>query len=252
MFRAIAPSFYNSKLSTGNMNLYNDTLYLGNRLHELVSTSTTNLSRLDPDIAALEKFGKASYAREMESQRQILGDLLDGAQGFSGCTDYPLSAECDVAVSSTVDRIKQVNAEWASILSHSALLQSTGSLLSTVINKMIVDVEDMSDISEPESQRLCTYFAQVSKLEDLFTPETAGTQTEAVPMTAVYVPNWLKFQYLSQILESSLVDIKYLWTEGELSLEFSAEELIDLIEALFADSDHRRKAIGQIRRVSRQ
>lgn len=71
-------------------------------------------------------------------------------------------------------------------------------------------------------------------------------------MTAVYVRNWLKFQYLVNILESSLADIKFLWVEGELRLEFSPDEVVDLIEALFAESDYRRKAIAEIRRVSRQ
>ena len=68
-------------------------------------------------------------------------------------------------------------------------------------------------------------------------------------MTAVYVYNWLRFQYLANILESSLVDIKYLWTEGELSLEFTVDEVVDLIKALFADSHHRRSAISEIRRA---
>jgi centromere/kinetochore protein ZW10 len=73
-----------------------------------------------------------------------------------------------------------------------------------------------------------------------------------VPLTAIYTPNWLKFQYLATILEGSLADIKFLWSEGELRLEFAAQEVIDLIEALFADSEHRRKAIAQIRRGSRE
>lgn len=46
------------------------------------------------------------------------------------------------------------------------------------------------------------------------------------------------------------MDIKYLWSQGKLGLEFQMEELVDLIEALFTDSDHRRKAIGEIRRDS--
>ena len=53
-------------------------------------------------------------------------------------------------------------------------------------------------------------------------------------------------------MESSLVDIKYLWTEGELALEFEADEVVDMIEALFADTDHRRKAIAEIRRSRRR
>ncbi|OJD18741.1 hypothetical protein AJ78_01278 [Emergomyces pasteurianus Ep9510] len=254
MFKAIAPMFYSQKFPGGQMFLYNDSVYFAEQLRLL--TETHNLPRLKPDIETLEKFGKLAYSREMQSQRTILSDLLDGSQGFGNCAVQPNLGECQNAISATVDRMRQVHKEWQSILSPSALLQSIGSLLSTVINKMILDIEDLSDISDAESQRLAEFCNQVSKLEDLFLPEskpgqgTGAVPTEVVPMTAIYVPNWLKFQYLINILESSLADIKYLWTEGELKLEFSPEELTDLIRALFADSDHRRRAITEIRKTS--
>ncbi|MCJ1395890.1 hypothetical protein MMC18_008776 [Xylographa bjoerkii] len=259
MYRASAPSFYAHNVS-GNMYLYNDSLYMAEQLrlfgehHAERSTHLDHNSSLDiqPDISALELFGKRAYGKEMESQRTILGDLLDGAQGFTNCTEHPFAQECDLAISSTVDRLRDVSKQWRPVLSHSALLQSIGSLLSTVIKKIIVDVEDMSDISEPESQQLTSFFNRIAALEDLFllekTTELDKQAEQPIPRTAIYTPQWLKFQYLANILESSLVDIKYLWTEGELSLEFKAEEVIDLIEALFADSEHRRRAIGEIRR----
>ena len=241
------------------MFLYNDSLYMAEQLRDFAehqkSRPTGGTLDIEQDVSALEIFGKRAYGKEMELQRTILGDLLDGAQGFANCTEHPFAQECDLAISSTVDRLRGVYQQWKGVLSHSALLQSIGSLVSTVINKIIVDVEDMSDISEPESQRLTAYCNQIATLEDLFQPEkpvdSAPDAEQPLPLTAVYTPNWLKFQYLSNILESSLVDIKYLWTEGELALEFSAEELTDLIEALFADSEHRRKAIGEIRRSAR-
>ncbi|PGH07705.1 centromere/kinetochore protein ZW10 [Blastomyces parvus] len=255
IFKALAPMIYPQKFTGGQMFLYNDSMYFAERLREL--TETHNLSRLKPDIETLEKFGRIAYSKEMQSQRTILSDLLDGSQGFGSCAVQPYLGECENAVSTTVDRMRHVHKEWQSILSPSALLQSIGSLLSTVINKMIIDIEDLSDISDAESQRLAEFCNKISKLEDLFLPESKpgqeipGEQSEAVPMTAIYVPNWLKFQYLTNILESSLADIKYLWTEGELQLEFSPEEVTDLIRALFADSDHRRRAIAEIRRTSR-
>jgi centromere/kinetochore protein ZW10 len=67
-------------------------------------------------------------------------------------------------------------------------------------------------------------------------------------MTFIYCPTWLKFQYLAEILESSLADIKWMWKEGELSLEFAAEEVVELVEALFAESELRRGAVRDIRR----
>ncbi|KZF24728.1 centromere/kinetochore protein Zw10 [Xylona heveae TC161] len=264
MYRACAPSFYSSSPS-GLMFAYNDSMWVTEQLRKLVqeqsekfeaSPTTTRKLTLDGEISLLESYAKRAYSGEMESQRRILGDMLDGAQGFANCTVQPFAGQCHTAVQSTVDLIRGIERQWKGILSRSALLQSIGSLLSTVISKFIVDIEDMSDISEPESQRLVSFCNEISKLEDLFLPEqpksgaTDVGEQEAVPLTAVYTPNWLKFQYLINILESSLVDIKYLWTEGELRLEFGPEEVIDLIEALFADSDHRRRAIGDVRRSS--
>lgn len=247
------------------MFLYNDSLWLTERLQDQISHQITALGKhvqsrtaynlkLDTHILALETFGKRTYAKEMESQRTIMIDLLDGAQGFSNCTEHPFNQECDIAVASTIDRLGDLNKEWKNVLSHSALLQSLGSLLSTVTNKIVVDIEDMSDISEPESQQLTSYCNRIAALEDLFLPTIDSSQAgqndgqdPPIPLTALYVPHWLKFRYLANILESSLVDIKYLWTKGELALEFDTEELVDLILALFADSPHRRNAVAEIR-----
>ncbi|OGM47097.1 hypothetical protein ABOM_003721 [Aspergillus bombycis] len=232
MFKATASSFYGLKLNSGQMYLYNDSLYLADKVRNL--SEEHQLTRLHADIDALQKFGKFAYSREMQTQRTIVTDLLDGAQGFSQCSEQPFLGECENAVSATVDRIHDVYKEWQPILSHSALLQSVGSLVSTVINKIIIEIEELGDISEAQSQQLVLFCNQVSRLEDLFMPETADDNAR-IPMTAVYVRNWLKFQYLINILESSLADIKFLWLEGELRLEFSPEEVVDLIEALFAE-----------------
>ena len=257
MFRASAPNFYVQD-PNGNMFLYNDSLYMVEQLRLFVqhrnskpgSQSLKQNLELETDIVALELFGKRAYGKEMESQRTILSDLLDGAQGFANCTEHPFAQECELAITSTIDRLRDVHKQWESVLSRSALLQSIGSLLTTATNKIIVDIEDMSDISEPESQRLTSFCNRITTLDDLFLPEEApdaDPSDQVISLTAGYTSTWLKFQYLTNILESSLVDIKYLWTEGELSLEFSADEVVDLIEALFADTEHRRKAIAEVR-----
>jgi protein transport protein DSL1/ZW10 len=246
MFKATAPSFYSLKMNAGLMYLYNDSLYLAERLHEIMNKHL--LDKLMPDIEGLKKFGKFSYSKEMQTQRIILTDLLDGSQGFAHCSEQPYRDACENAVNATVDRIRKVYQEWQSILSRSALHQAIGSLLSTVISKVIIDIEDLGDISEPESQQLVSFGNRLSSLENLFMPESGDTGS--VSMAAVYVRNWLKFQYLINILESSLADIKFLWVEGELQLEFTTEEVIDLVGALFAESEHRRRAIAEIRRAS--
>ena len=252
MYRAIALSSY-SQNPSGTMFLYNDSLWLVERLQQLHSDRKTSAGKhipprawhtmtLDTQLQALETFGKRAYTKEMESQRLIVTDLLDGSQGFRNCTEYPFNQDCDIAIASTVDSLRDLNKQWTGVLSHSALLQTLGSLLSTVAKKMINDIEDMSDISEPESQQLTSYCNRIATIEDLF-PQTE----EQTSQTAVYTAHWLKFRYLANILESSLVDIKYLWTEGELGLFYDTEELVDLVTALFAEGPHRRNAVAEIR-----
>ena len=263
MYRAGSSVSY-SQHPSGQMFLYTDSIWLCERLHNLdsdhvlasgkrIPSRTSYILKLPEHITALENFGKRAYRKEMESQRTIITDLLDGAQGFCNCTDDLIAGVVDLAIASTIDRIRQLHKQWKDMLSHSALLQSIGSLLSTVINKFILDVEDLSDISEPQSQKLTTYCKRITDLEDLFktvqgdpiNPEIMEHQM--LPLTPLYTPHWLKFQYLSNILESSLIDIKYLWLEGELGMEFDTEELVDLIAALFEDSPHRRTAVAEIR-----
>jgi len=250
IYRATAPTAY-TKLDTGNMLIYNDASRLSEQLRAWqASQPPASRLRLDNDAKALDQFAKRAYSAEMESQRTVLRDLLDGAQGFSNCTVPPYKAECESAIEQTVDRLREVHKQWSPILAQSALLQSLGSLLSTATSKIITDVEDLGDISEPDSKQLKSLMDQVAAVKDLFAQQATNSGSVS-DMTFIYCPNWLKFQYLAEILESSLADIKYLWNEGELSLEFSGEEVIELIEALFADSDLRRRACAEIRRSGR-
>lgn len=282
MYRASASTSYASHPS-GSMFLYNDSLWLAERLQQLSSHHTTRSGKhiqsrtahnlnLEAHVLALASHGKRAYAKEMESQRTIMTDLLDGAQGFVHCTEHPFNQECDIAIASTVDRLRDLHKQWKDVLSDSALLQSLGSLLSTVTNKIVVDIEDMPDISEPESQQLTAYCNRIAALEDLFLPtaptpqpppptDTTTTTPHSqqatdpdptnipIPQTPLYAPHWLKFQYLATILESPLVEIKDMWTtQGTgLALEFDTEELVDLVVALFADTPHRRAAVAEIR-----
>ncbi|KAI9655653.1 MAG: ribosome biogenesis protein ytm1 [Alyxoria varia] len=257
-YRAIAANSY-QRIDGGNMLLYNDCMRLSEELAAFVkelqekdeasgqprSAWPSTRMKLENDIVALQGFGRRAYGREMESQRTIIRDLVDGAQGFANCTEAPFADECDNAVAMTIDHLRSVAKQYQTILGRNALLQTLGSLLSTVTNKMILDIEDMSAIGDEESKRLRHYCNEICKLGDLFTQEREEGAKEEV--TALYTPDWIKFQYLSEIMESSLADIRYLWTEAQLKLEFEAEEVVDLVEALFADTTHRRQAINEIR-----
>lgn len=250
IYRATAPTAY-GKVDVGNMLIYNDSTQLADKLkewqHEVHNASGAKL-RLDADVVALESFAKRAYSTEMESQRTILKDLLDGAQAFGHSTEQPYQRECEAAVSSTVERLRDVWRMWKDVLSQGALLQSLGSLLSSVTGQMTREIEDLGDISEAESKQLRILCDQVTTITDIFTqPPAEGEEGNPRDMTFVYSPTWIKFQYLAEVLESSLADIRWMWKEGSLRLEFESEEVVELVEALFAESRLRREAVDEIR-----
>ncbi|KAJ9652926.1 ribosome biogenesis protein ytm1 [Neophaeococcomyces mojaviensis] len=237
MFRATSPTHYQN-FGLSNMNLYNDVLYL----IDGVSTLTAANPGLSDDLPSLQRFARATYASELTLQRTILHDLLDSAQGFVSCTKPPYAAVCDDAISSVTDHLRNLHAQWEPILSPSHLHQAIGSLLSSVMSKIIQDIKDMDDISELESQKLVSFCERVSALQDLFVH-----QGSTVSQVAFHVPAYFRFGYLQEILGGTLLHIKELWEQGGLSEEFEKEEVVDMIKALFAESSHRRNAIHAIR-----
>jgi centromere/kinetochore protein ZW10 len=171
-------------------------------------------------------------------------DTEVGAQNFLQ-QDGQSSTDDEVAIDSVVSHIQTVSAEWKQILSKSAWAQATGSLLSTVAKKIILDVEDLTSLGADKAYRVANLISKIVKLDDLFLPE--NKDQPHIPVTSQYAPNWLKLHFLSEVLQSGLKDVKYLWFESDLSFYFTAQEVVDLIELSFENNFRTREAITSIK-----
>jgi centromere/kinetochore protein ZW10 len=163
-----------------------------------------------------------------------------------------LEAEID----SVVKHIRTTAAAWKPILAYSAWASSVGSIVNTVASKLITDVFDLNDVSVDEAERLATIISEVIKLDDLFIrhPDlkarnngTNGDNAEPIPMTAQFADKWMKLKFLSEVLQSNLTDIKFYWFESDLSLYFTAEEVVELIGLSFENNANVRQAIREIK-----
>jgi centromere/kinetochore protein ZW10 len=255
LYRATARTFYASD-PAGDMLIYNDSQHLATSLQTLLSDLPPDhplhkrLQRsLEADIKLLSTFSRLAYGREMDSQRTILSDLLSGTGGFADCTNARYAMEYRSAIDDVVARVRQVDMTWKGVLSDSARLQSLGALLGHVIRKVIEDILELADepsgISEEQSKTLKEFCDQIAELKDLFQPQEPGADS----MVHIYTPSWIRFDFLGQILEGSLADIQYFWTEAGMNHEFEASEIVGLIEALFAESQVRKNAIRKIREL---
>ncbi|KPM38831.1 hypothetical protein AK830_g7721 [Neonectria ditissima] len=245
LFRAISPYYY-SFSDGGNMFLYNDAMYLAEKLSEFsetwkkredLSPRARNMLRLDNDIKSLQSFANRSYSSEMNIQKTILRDLVGGSQSLMQ------QDETKACIESGNARIRSMAAIWEPILARSVWTQAIGSLAETLATKIITDVLEMPSIGQEEAYNIANLIATATELDDLFPPKSGEGD---LPRTAQFAPSWLRLKYLSEVLQSNLNEVRYLWFESELSVHFTATEVIDLIEASFEANARTRETIREI------
>ncbi|KAI1759855.1 hypothetical protein GGR53DRAFT_526796 [Hypoxylon sp. FL1150] len=251
MFRAVSPYYY--ALNTGgNMFLYNDATYLAERLTDIakawkvredITPRAIAMLRLDNDIKAVQSFAARAYSSEMSTQRTVIRDLMGGSQNLlqqDGLETADLEAQVDNAISHT----RAIAASWSTILAKSAWSQAVGSLVDTIAAKLVSDVMDLAGIGQDEAFNIASLIARITELDDLFLP--SGAAKDAIPATAEYASSWLRLKYLSEVLQSNLQDVRYLWMESELSLYFTVDEVVDLIGLSFVDNARTREVVKEI------
>ncbi|TAQ89496.1 hypothetical protein B7494_g2192 [Chlorociboria aeruginascens] len=269
MYRATSPHYYAGN-QCGNLYAYNDSLWLCDQLRDFSASwrerpglvrRAYGMVKLDGEIKSLENFGKRAYGQEMTTQRTIINDLLGGAQNFlSQETSTP--TEREETVDTVVDHIKSMSKLWKPILTESVWASAVGSLVNAVASKIIKDIFDLSDMGVDEAEKTAKLISQVTKLDSLFLPTSPKTSyksksgkapnphvetTSKLPMTAQYADKWLKLHFLSEVLQSNLKDIRFLWFESELSLHFTRDEVVDLINLSFENNPGVRQTIKDIR-----
>jgi centromere/kinetochore protein ZW10 len=155
---------------------------------------------------------------------------------------------------------------WKKILSYSAWASAVGSLVNTVAKKIISGVFDRDNLGVEEANLVAELIVKVTQLDDLFIPEsqpsngsgarngsrkgsvdTTGMALGSAPLTARFADKWWKMQYLGEVLQSNLANIRFLWFETGLSLEFTKEEVIDLILLSFENNAQVRGLIKEIK-----
>lgn len=249
LYRALSPIGYKSVPS--KWVLYNDTTQL---LHRLNSDPELSRHVAEQDRERIEQQAETHLFTELRRQQARLDAILAQARGFQNCSQEGGNLfACQATVERTVNFFHELAGEWAEHASFPQRVKAVGRLLEHLCTTLIRDIEALDSIGEKESMELTKLISVVRQLEELFTDptsESAGNSTDveqaASSLTFYYTPSWIKLQYLAEILQSKLVDILYLYHHNSL-VDFSGPELEGLVHALFAPSEHRRRALDEIR-----
>ncbi|TVY34374.1 Centromere/kinetochore protein-like protein [Lachnellula occidentalis] len=249
-YRALSPLYYAENVN-GNMYLLNDTVWLSDQLQDFaaqwkervdIPERAVRMIKIDPEINKLKSFGNRAYTNELIAQRTIIHDLLAGTQNFF----QQEKDEIKDGIRFVIQQIRERNKAWLDIIPWSSCASATGSLVNAVASKLITDIFDLPNIGVDEAEHIATIISKVEGLDDLFIkPGQRGA--DAIPLTGQFADKWFKLSFLNQVLQSNLVEIKYLWTESELSYYFTAEEVVDLIGLSFENNANVRQTIKEIK-----
>ncbi|CCU77089.1 zw10/centromere/kinetochore protein zw10 [Blumeria hordei DH14] len=259
IYRAASSACYANQ-TAGNMYCYNDCTWLAENIKAFVSTwkrwsgipfSIRSADKIMEDVIKLEQFGKRAYKNELNSQKRIINDLLGDTQNIFQQENSPRNV-VEKSIYSATHHIRQQAALWDNILPPSARNSATGSLINTIATKLISDVFDMPDIGVDEAEHIATTLSKVEELDDLFLvseildmPEIVPYESP-IPQTSQFADQWMRMKFLSEVLQSNLKDIKFLWFESDLSLYFCADEIIELVRLSFQMNAGVRQLIKEI------
>jgi protein transport protein DSL1/ZW10 len=168
---------------------------------------------------------------------KTVGEILADAQGFINTTDQEQYDDCEAAISLVVQNIRRFSQEvkvryfrlqssifimkesFQPILPSSKYYEAIGSVVDAALSRMLNDILALSDITADESQKLSELCRIMNSLEGLFVQNSdlvsavlssmiyLIVQSLSQPSFVVdYVPSWLKFSYLSELLVSIAVD----------------------------------------------
>ena len=165
-----------------------------------------------------------------------ISTFLLATNGFVNPSHPEQTRRCNEAVNSVINVLTSLSNEYKTILPPQKRRIALGQLLSSSLLYMNTSLSVLEDIAADESTFLIELYKKLFMLEGLFSPfEPSQVCSE-----------WLRSQYIRELLDWRMVDIMESWKEGLLQGIFSADEMVGWIRRLFQDSDVRARNIATI------
>ncbi|KAH8116435.1 Centromere/kinetochore Zw10-domain-containing protein [Phellopilus nigrolimitatus] len=249
LYRAVYPVAFGAELTRPEraLRFSNDCAFVSDEATKLDLSDDAEVAVLEHMHESLERLrglGEWWFDEGIERQRERVLQVLARAEGFVDSSDQERFDECEAVMSEVLRSVRVVANQWKTILARTKYYRATGQVVEAALTKILDDVLVLPDIPELDSRKLSELCRILNALEGLFVD---SDDPDAPSMVLAYVPSWLKYSYLSELLEASIADIAYLFDEGAL-IDFRIGELEHLVRALFADTPLRANTISKIQR----
>jgi len=249
---AVTPTYHAASLSSLPQLAalaHNSAMYLAHKLVTLGFTYKEKLSAVSgiggvPTLVdlvpRLREVGADTLLASLRLQRDQLKQILNTAGFPALATDRRLSSGAEQGVKQVLHTLGHLQKVWGKVLPGTVYLRCQGTLLNTVLEELIQIITSLEDISADAGGQLVSLLGQlVAKAPSLFPGEEPGR----------FVRRWGKFKELIFMLGATLREIEERWGggKGKLGEEFPAEQVKQLVRALFQNTERRAAVLAKIK-----
>ncbi|KAI5123541.1 hypothetical protein M0805_006700 [Coniferiporia weirii] len=247
LYRAVYPVTFRVELTRPEraLRFVNDCTYISEEVAKVdlpESVTPTVREQLHESLERLRELGEWWFDEGVERQRELVLQVLSRAENFVDTGDQERFDECESVMSEVLRSVRTAASQWKAVLPRTKYYSATGQVVEAALTKILDDVLALPDIPELDSRKLSELCRILFALEGLFVD---AEDPDSPSVVVAYVPSWLKYSYLSELLEASIADISYLFGEGAL-IDFRVEELVNVVRALFADTPLRASTIAKL------
>lgn len=219
-------------------------------------------------IPRIKKLGNEGFSRHIGMKTGQLCDHISGAEGFS-CVADDEGRQATLAVQNMMHHLRHISTIWRDVLptviycrgigqslcgsSHESpplnLSLFTGSLLHSAVTDIIKCVLAIEEFSVEDCEYLQEVLSTVVESAiDLF--KLDDPQQNPQVTIHEFVPSWMRFKELGRLLGCSLQDMADRWADGKgpLAVHFTAQEVSQLVIAIFENTSKRDAFLHQLRR----
>ncbi|GAA99492.1 uncharacterized protein L969DRAFT_47774 [Mixia osmundae IAM 14324] len=249
VFRATLPVHHARSIESVpslGMQFANDCQWLAKEIDELrtaaKSWDITASVLADMQIVqeSYERVHRDALTGQADLQKALIMSMLDETDHLRNTSDDEHNEACERALKQIVFTLKRLSQAWKPMMVQLVYQTLMGTLINDVLLRVLSDIENLADIAAEESSRLNALCKILHTFEEIYYNPANEQST-----ISLFVPVWFKFNFLSELLEASMVDIMFLHQEGHL-VDFSKQELVALVRALFSESPTRQKNIEAI------
>ncbi|XP_069704525.1 centromere/kinetochore protein zw10 homolog [Periplaneta americana] len=252
LYSAVVPTHHKRFLETIPQQValfHNNCMYLAHCLmtlgheysRECPSILKTHTTTFIDQVTMLRELGTDVFLKYMQGQRKQILDILRESGLATLGEDPKITPSIEKAIRQCLRQLELLQTVWRSVLPEVVYCKTLGCLLNALVEELIIRVTTVEDVPAATAIHLVTVFGVVI--------DRAPQVFQEPKEVHRFVKQWRKFKELVLILGASLRDIDDRWSDGKgpLAHEFSADEVKQLIRALFQNTERRSAILARIK-----